>query len=342
MTAAWLAALLAGAAGVAAALTAYLARPGSWLSVLDLPNERSLHTRPTPRTGGVAILAAAAAAWGVVAAGWGLPAGFGPVALGAALVAAVSLADDHRSVPARVRLAVHLAGAALVVLAGLRLHALPLPGLAAALPAWAGVALTVGFVAWMTNLYNFMDGMDGFAGGMTASGFGVLGAALWWHGDAAGGAAALALAGGAAGFLTANFPPARIFMGDVGSAPLGMLAAALALHADRAGALPLWASVLAFSPFVVDATVTLARRLARGEKIWQAHRTHYYQRLVQLGWGHRRTVLAEYALMLGAGATALAAPALPVAAQQVVLAGWAALYVAAMWAVRRLERRRAG
>jgi UDP-N-acetylmuramyl pentapeptide phosphotransferase/UDP-N-acetylglucosamine-1-phosphate transferase len=129
----------------------------------------------------------------------------------------------------------------------------------------------------MTNLYNFMDGMDGFAGGMTLIG-GLTLALLTATGNAwTISVLSSLLAGAAAGFLVHNFPPARIFMGDVGS---------------------LWVPLIVFSPFVVDATATLLRRALAGEKVWQAHRVHYYQRVVLLGWGHRRTVMVEYGLMV--------------------------------------------
>ncbi len=189
---------------------------------------------------------------------------------------------------------------------------------------------------WMTNLYNFMDGMDGFAGGMTVIGFGTL--ALLWGGGPFAALAAVA-AGAALGFLPLNFPPARLFMGDVGASVLGFLAGGLAILGWKHAVVPLWASVLVFAPFVVDATVTLARRMLRGERIWEAHRTHYYQRVVQLGWGHRRTVLVEYALMLGTGASALAAVRMSATAQLVIVLFWMALFAVLARGVRLAENR---
>ena len=155
---------------------------------------------------------------------------------------------------------------------------------------------------WVTNLYNFMDGSDGLAGGMALFGFGAYALAAWLAGDAVFVVVAASIAAAAAAFLVFNFPPAKVFMGDAGSIPLGFLAAALGILGWRAGHWPLWFPVLVFSPFIIDASVTLARRLLRGERVWRAHRSHYYQRLVQLGWGHRNTALAEYALMAGCGA----------------------------------------
>jgi UDP-N-acetylmuramyl pentapeptide phosphotransferase/UDP-N-acetylglucosamine-1-phosphate transferase len=128
-------------------------------------------------------------------------------------------------------------------------------------------------------------------------------------------------------------------MGDTGASTLGFWAGALILWADGRDVFPFWAGVLVFSPFIVDATVTLLRRLLAGEKVWQAHRSHYYQRLVQLGWGHRKTVLSEYAVMLAAGLSGLIlllaenpAWVLP------GLTGWAAVYVGLALLVGRMER----
>ena len=134
------------------------------------------------------------------------------------------------------------------------------------------------------------------------------------------------LAAASAGFLTCNFPPARIFLGDTGSTALGFLAAACGLWGSRTGLFPFWVALLVFSPFIVDATVTLLRRLLRGEKVWEAHRSHYYQRLVLLGWGHRRTVLVEYALMLVCAGSAALAVRLPPAGQLGLAGGWIGVY----------------
>jgi UDP-N-acetylmuramyl pentapeptide phosphotransferase/UDP-N-acetylglucosamine-1-phosphate transferase len=183
-----------------------------------------------------------------------------------------------------------------------------------------------------------MDGMDGFAGGMAVIGF----SALAWLGQADAGFSAICLtvAGACAGFLVFNFPPARIFLGDIGSTILGFLVAACGLWGYQAELFPFWALLLVFSPFIVDATVTLVRRLLRGEKVWQAHRSHYYQRLVLLGWGHRRTVRVEYALMLAcAGSTLLAVHWSPTG-QATLVAAWVLVYGLLMWGVSWLERRR--
>jgi UDP-N-acetylmuramyl pentapeptide phosphotransferase/UDP-N-acetylglucosamine-1-phosphate transferase len=190
----------------------------------------------------------------------------------------------------------------------------------------------------MTNLYNFMDGSDGLAGGMTVFGFGTYGIAAALGGDVGLAAFSACVAASAAGFLVFNFPPARIFMGDVGSIPLGFLAGALGALGWESDVWPLWFPFLVFAPFIVDASVTLARRLWRRERVWEAHRDHYYQRLVQMGWGHRRTALAEYALMAAGGSAALAAITAPPAAQAAMLVAATLAYVALVIAVERAWR----
>jgi UDP-N-acetylmuramyl pentapeptide phosphotransferase/UDP-N-acetylglucosamine-1-phosphate transferase len=127
-------------------------------------------------------------------------------------------------------------------------------------------------------------------------------------------------------------------MGDVGSSTLGFLAAALSIWGARDGVFPHWVAVLVFSPFVVDATVTLFRRVVQGERIWQAHRTHYYQRLVRLGWGHRKTLLWEYLLMLSSAGSALWAVSLPPAGQWALILVWAFVYTGLAVLVSRLEQ----
>lgn len=273
------------AAAITIALIAWMLRGGARLP-LDIPNERSLHQRPVPRSGGIAIMAGTLAGLAMLQTPLS-------VVVPAALLAAVSHFDDLRGLPVFARFAAHLAAAAgftALAFAGLSLPFLCL--------------IVVGIV-WSANLYNFMDGSDGLAGGMTLLGFSFLGAGAWNSGDDALMLASLVVAASAVGFLAFNFPPARIFMGDAGSVPLGFLAAAFSLAGWRDGDWPFWFPALVFAPFIVDATLTLAKRTLRGERFWLAHKTHYYQRLVQMGWSHRRTALAEYALMILSGFTAL-------------------------------------
>jgi UDP-GlcNAc:undecaprenyl-phosphate/decaprenyl-phosphate GlcNAc-1-phosphate transferase len=308
-------------------LIGLLVRAGARFA-LDHPNERSLHTAPIPRTGGLGILFGVSAAWALAGA---------PVPLtvwaGMLLLLAVSFVDDLRDMPILARFSAHLIAAVLVIW--------PLAGELGPI----GIVFVVISIGWMTNLYNFMDGSDGLAGGMALFGFGAYGLAAWFGG--AGGTAMLnfCVAASAAAFLLFNFHPARIFMGDVGSIPLGFLAAALGLDGWARGLWNWWFPFLVFSPFAVDATATLLRRALRREKFWQAHREHFYQRLVQMGFGHRGTALAEYALMAVTAASGLWGIRQPAAMQALLLAAWAIAYPTLMlavdWRWRRFARGRA-
>lgn len=311
--------MLASAATLAMALAASSATIWVMLRLrlhgaLDEPNQRSLHHRPVPRAGGIGILMAVAI--GVVQAG-------GPwlATVLALALAAVSAADDQLDLPIALRFVAHLL-AALGLWAGGGLPEM----------AWPGALAAIVAVVWMTNLYNFMDGADGLAGGMALCGFAACAYAGFDGGDAQMGAVCGSIAAGAAGFLLFNFHPARIFMGDVGSIPLGFLAAALGLEGMRRGLWPLWFPVVVFSPFIVDASLTLLRRVLRGERFWQAHREHHYQVMVRSGLGHRTTALLWYALMAAAGASACAA--LTAGSPDWLLLGlWSVAYAALVFAV---------
>jgi UDP-N-acetylmuramyl pentapeptide phosphotransferase/UDP-N-acetylglucosamine-1-phosphate transferase len=325
---------------LSAALTFWVSSKGSPLFVLDHPNQRSLHARPVPRSGGVAIVLAMAltgAGAGLVPAvqhaAPGLLAGF-------LLVAGVSFIEDRWGVPVPVRLLVHLMAALLLVRGGLSLATLMIPGAAIEWPSWLATVATLLFVVWMANLYNFMDGIDGLAGGMAVLGFAAFAVLGYRAGDTAYMATSLIVTMAAAGFLLFNFPPARCFMGDTGASTLGYLVAAFALWGSYQFIIPIWISVLVFSPFVVDATVTLLRRVGRRERFWEPHHTHYYQRLIRVGWSHRRTALAEYALMTICALAAAVALQAPPSGRWAVLFTVAALYAVLMHCVARLERRR--
>jgi UDP-N-acetylmuramyl pentapeptide phosphotransferase/UDP-N-acetylglucosamine-1-phosphate transferase len=288
---------------------------------LDRPNERSLHERPVPRTGGIGVLAGAAAAFGF---------GAGELWLSFVLALAltvVSFLDDVSGLPTAMRLGSHLAASA--VLAWYLLSPMSLPAL---------VVLALA-VAWITNVYNFMDGSDGIAGGMAVLGFGTYALAAYLAQDAPLAVLSTALASAAAAFLVYNIHPARIFLGDVGSIPLGFLAGGLGVLGWRDDAWPLWFPVLVFGPFIADATITLLRRLARGEKVWQAHRDHYYQRIVRMGFGHRGAAAIGYAAMLVCAAAALLGRAQPPVLQMLAFgAGSAALGMLALWVDLRWAR----
>jgi UDP-N-acetylmuramyl pentapeptide phosphotransferase/UDP-N-acetylglucosamine-1-phosphate transferase len=325
---------------IAALGTWWVSRPGSPFYVLDHPTDRSLHERPIPRTGGVAIVTAMALTLPFAVQRFGGPPGLAWAGVAGALVAAISLADDRHKLKVRYRLPVHLAAGLMLVAAGFWVHRVAFPGVAWSPGVVIGSVLALLVAVWMLNLYNFMDGMDGNAGGMAVIGFGAFAVLAWRAGNPGLAAVAACVAGAGAGFLVFNFPPASVFMGDTGSSTLGFSAAALALWGVRAAVFPVWVPLLVFSPFVVDATVTLVRRVVTGERAWEAHRDHYYQRLVRAGLGHRATVLLEYAVMLSCAASAIVAGSLRPAGQAALLGAWSVFYALAFWRVTRLHAHR--
>ncbi len=295
---------------------------------MDVPNERSLHHQAVPRVGGIAVFAGVGSATLLGLAPIDLPL---ILALGLALF---SFADDVRPLPRRVRFIAHLAAAGLVV------WYLLSPMLALEL------ALLCLAVAWLTNLYNFMDGSDGLAGGMGVIGFGTYAIAAVQGGDNGVATLSFALSGACVAFLAFNFHPARVFLGDVGSIPLGFLAAGLGIAGWRHDLWPLWFPVLVFGPFIGDATLTLVRRLIRGAPVWHAHREHYYQRMVRMGLGHRSTACISYvAMFLCALAALLGRAAAPDVQAVAFFSGATFLAALAVWVdfawrrfVRRTER----
>nr|WP_171966447.1 glycosyltransferase family 4 protein [Mariprofundus micogutta] len=287
------------------------------LKIFDSPNDRSLHEIPTPRTGGVAIILATFAAWVIQSWLYEMPETMGWISVAAILVAGISFVDDLKELSPLIRILVHALAASVLIAGGL----LVFDGVTGMLFTWFAIV-------WMLNLYNFMDGMDGFAGGMTLFGFGFLAGAGWLQGANEYAEYAALVGAAALGFLCVNFPPAKIFMGDLGSATLGLLAAAFSLWGIQSEIFIWWFPLLVFSPFVTDATVTLIRRILNRERIWEAHRSHYYQRLVQAGWGHKKTVLAEYGVMILCGGSALAALHYDnTVLTACLLAGWSLIYL---------------
>jgi UDP-N-acetylmuramyl pentapeptide phosphotransferase/UDP-N-acetylglucosamine-1-phosphate transferase len=192
----------------------------------------------------------------------------------------------------------------------------------------------------MANLYNFMDGIDGLAGGMAVIGFTTFAMLGYRASDPLFMTASLIVAAATGGFLIFNYVPARCFMGDTGSLTLGFLVAGFTLWGSYQWIIPIWISVLLFSPFIVDATVTLLRRMVRRERFWEPHRTHFYQRVIGLGWSHRRTVLVEYGLMGACAGAAVLALQAPVWARWSILVAAALLYTVLIFAIWLAERRR--
>ena len=265
------------------AMTGWLRQYALKHRMVDVPNARSSHRVATPRGGGGAIVVATTVAlawWSLTGGATGLMTLAGAL-VGGLVVAGIGFLDDHRHVPPSIRLMGHSLAAVLAVAS---LGVTPVAGI-------AGAGLAVFFVAWLINLTNFMDGIDGIAGVQTLT---VCAAAAalshvtapgtgFWIEPAVLGAASI-------GFLIWNWPPARVFMGDVGSGYVGYMVAVLTLRAALAAPVLGWSWLILSGVFIVDATFTLARRIARGDRLFEAHRSHAYQHLA-LAWGHRPVTL---------------------------------------------------
>ncbi|MDQ2106242.1 MraY family glycosyltransferase [Azospirillum isscasi] len=304
---------------------AYLRRK----AILDHPNDRSSHSIPTPRGGGWGVMLTLLPVWTLITVTADHPVRALPILAGTVALMAVSWMDDRRGLGPAPRFLAQTAAvvAGLSALPGGALPGGALPGdglvFQGLLPFWADrLAAAVGWL-WFVNLFNFMDGIDGLAGGEAASigaglalvaSLGALDPALALYG--------LAAAGAALGFLVWNWHPAKLFMGDVGSVPLGYTLGWLLLAMAASG---LWvAALLIPAYFLADATFTLLRRLAEGKKVWQAHREHFYQKATQRGRNHAqvvRLVLALNAalLLLAVASLALGWTVLPAGAAAVVL-----------------------
>jgi UDP-N-acetylmuramyl pentapeptide phosphotransferase/UDP-N-acetylglucosamine-1-phosphate transferase len=263
---------------------------GTWLAlgwlrrraILDLPNERSSHSIPTPRGGGVGLLAGLIPAWLLL-----FPlvqaedrAAFLAVSAGALVLAVISFLDDRRGLPPLPR----FAGQILIIAVVLSLTPSDHLAFQGFLPLWLDRCATGFAWLWFVNLFNFMDGIDGITG-VEAASIGVgLALVAWLSGPYLGVGLGLAAAGAALGFLVWNWSPAKLFMGDVGSIPLGLMIGWLLILAAFDGA---WAAAVILPLYYwADATITLLRRALRGEKLWRAHRSHFYQRATQAGSSH--------------------------------------------------------
>ncbi|MGY2961413.1 Fuc2NAc and GlcNAc transferase [Pseudomonas sp. TE36184] len=269
--------LIPGVVLVSFALTVALRRYALARSIIDVPNARSSHSVPTPRGGGIAIVLAFLLVlpfltWSqllplqvLIAIWWA-----------GALVAVVGFLDDHGHIAARWRLLGHFAAAAWALFWLGGLPVILVFGISVDL-SWAGGFVAAFYLVWMLNLYNFMDGIDGIASIEAICA--CLGACLiYWLGGFEGLFwLPLLLAMAVAGFLFWNFPPARIFMGDAGSGFLGLVLGLISIQAAWVSSQLLWAWLILLGVFIVDSTFTLIRRLLRGDKVYEAHRSHAYQ-----------------------------------------------------------------
>lgn len=261
-------------------------------NLLDVPNQRSSHQVATPRGGGLSIVVVFLGAVIWFYAQGRLPTDvFSSLLVGGVLVAGIGFADDHRHVPAKWRFLVQIIAAtfALVILGGL-------PGIQLGNNlldlGYAGDAMAIVFTVWLVNLYNFMDGIDGIA---VVEALCIVGSALMIlsFGDIGHITVLLAVfAAPALGFLVWNWPPAKIFLGDVGSGFIGFILAMFAIISSSLGLLPIWSWLILAGVFVVDSTITLVTRVINGEEWYSAHNNHAYQKASRQLKGHLPVTLA--------------------------------------------------
>jgi Fuc2NAc and GlcNAc transferase len=255
-------------------------------SLMDIPNERSSHAIPTPRGGGLSIVIAFILSlffmqWCQFISYETMLAGV----IGGSIVSVIGFMDDHGHIAARWRLLAHAIASIWILFWVGGFPSITLGGVLFDF-SWLGQILGVLYLIWMLNLYNFMDGIDGIAG-VEAVSVCLSTCALYWIAGAENLIwGPLLLSAGVAGFLFWNFPPARIFMGDAGSGFLGLMLGLLSLQAARVAPDFFWAWLILLGVFIVDATVTLLRRLIRGEKVYEAHRSHAYQFASRKSGGH--------------------------------------------------------
>jgi UDP-N-acetylmuramyl pentapeptide phosphotransferase/UDP-N-acetylglucosamine-1-phosphate transferase len=262
--------------------------------LLDSPNERSLHHKPVPRSGGISIFMSVLA--GIIflvnenyISHYNLH-----VIIAFILVILISFFDDLYGLPAISRILVHFTSAGTLYLSGLY----PDLGL-------LGSVIIFVAIVWAINLYNFMDGMDGFASGMTLIGFTFLGMAGYFSGEELYMMICFIIAAASLGFLVFNFPLASIFMGDTGAATLGLAVVVMSLWGVKLGIFEYLVPIIIFSIFIVDSTITLIKRLLRGDKVWEAHREHYYQRFAIKYANQRNVLFVTYFIMLITGSSGL-------------------------------------
>jgi Fuc2NAc and GlcNAc transferase len=280
-------------------LTLVLRRYALVKSLIDIPNERSSHSVPTPRGGGVAIVVSFLLALpALVALDLLSPAALCGLFGSGLFVAVIGFADDHGHIAARWRLLGHFIAAAWALYWLNGFPPIELFGATVDL-GWFGDTLALVYLVWMLNLYNFMDGIDGLASAEAITVCLAICMIYWFTGFTELVWGPLLLAAAVAGFLFWNFPPARIFMGDAGSGFLGVVLGALAINATWTAPQLLWSWIILLGVFIVDATWTLIIRLIRGDKIYQAHRSHTYQLASRYFKSHKVITVSIVAINLG-------------------------------------------
>jgi UDP-GlcNAc:undecaprenyl-phosphate GlcNAc-1-phosphate transferase len=306
---------------------------------VDVPSARSSHDQPKPRFGGIAIVAAFFLTYAWLCVVRPELRAFLPMAGGCAVLFGVGLWDDWRGIGVGARFVAQGLAAAIAIGAGVVIDTVTLPVVGTLELGWLAVPLTALVFVTSVNFYNFIDGIDGLAAGSALISSAFLAIVAYMVGQPMFAALLFAVAGAALGFLQYNFPPSRLFMGDGGSTFFGYVFAYLAVAGNQARPeIPIFVPVLLLSSLYLDAGLTVVNRLVRREKLFQPHRTHYYQRLLQIGLNHKQVTLLEYLVTILLGASALLyvragewfAPFLGVA--------WMAAFTLAILKIRGLER----
>ncbi len=307
--------------------------------LMDIPNERSSHAFPTPRVGGMPMAATAVLAlvsWSAVDRSQVLAdPRIANLLWFCTAMALLGFLDDLRNLPPMHRFVAQMTGALFMVLPWISFF--PIIGLAGwIVPQALWLPIAAFWVVWMLNLYNFMDGIDGLAGGeaVAASLFFFL--LFTYFGEPGWAAANLFVAAAAMGFLLLNWAPARVFMGDAGSGFLGAFYGMQSVAAHLTTQVPFPVLILPFANFVLDATITLFRRVLSNERWYEAHRSHVYQRMANFGWSHQSVAILELVVVviscLTAAACVHATISMRVLLTSILLAGIASVGI---WIVRR-------
>ncbi len=317
---------------LSAGTTAAVLRYARTRDLLDIPNSRSSHSIPTPRGGGIAVVFITLTAWiSGSLAGWFAIEAILAVSLGGLLIAAAGLIDDFKDVPASWRFGVHVVGAAIVIhqlggITEIQVGELSIP------LGYAGYLIGATWVVWLLNLYNFMDGIDGIAAVQAVTSSFSVAACMLVIGDPQFALIAAVVGASALGFLVFNWPPARIFMGDVGSSFIGFVFGALALASHNAGALSIWVWLVILAVFIVDATVTLLVRIGRRERWYAAHRSHSYQKASRRFGAHKPVTLVVGSInLLWLFPLAVVASLRPDAGWWITITAWTPLVALACW-----------
>jgi Fuc2NAc and GlcNAc transferase len=266
--------------------------------IVDTPNQRSLHQGSVPRGGGLVIIAMLVLSLIILGLAFGRVTIFITFALLIFAWSSLSWWDDRRDLSPRIRLLIQMLLTLVTLLAFGYVNSVQLSADHFINLLGMGFVLTFVGVIWLANLYNFMDGMDGLAASQTIIASITLGVWFGYLGDVVIAVSSFVLAAASYGFLLWNWHPAKIFMGDVGSVGIGAFFATAIIYGNTRYQIPVLSCLLLFGVFVFDASTTIIRRTLCGEKIWLPHRSHYYQRLAELGFRHDQIVIGLIVVML--------------------------------------------